>query len=42
MQRPPLMFAAIVLLVFVVLLLAIGVWFGILPWSHAGGYPATP
>jgi hypothetical protein len=36
------MFAAIVLLVFVILLLAIGFWFGILPGAHAGGYPATP
>jgi hypothetical protein len=42
MQRPPLMFAAIVILVFVALLGIIGFWFGALPWAHVGGYPATP
>jgi hypothetical protein len=36
------MFAAIVIVVFVVLLLIIGAWYGALPWAHAGGYPATP
>jgi len=42
MQRPPLMFAAIVIVVFLVLLGIIGLWFGALPFAHAGGYPARP
>jgi spore maturation protein SpmA len=42
MQRPPLMFAAIVIVVFLVLLGIIGLWFGVLPFAQAGGYPARP
>jgi len=36
------MFAAIVILVFAILLSVIGIWYGVLPWANAGGYPATP
>lgn len=42
MQRPPLMFAAIVVVVFLILLSFIAFWFNVLPWAEAGGYPAWP
>ena len=41
MQRPPFMFAAIVLVIFAILLGVIAIWFNVLPWAQAGGYPAA-
>jgi hypothetical protein len=42
MKRPPLMFAAIVLVIFVVFLLIISFWTGVFPGPHLTSNPTAP
>jgi hypothetical protein len=42
MKRPPFMFAAIVIVIFVVFLLAITFWTGVFPGPHLTSNPNSP
>lgn len=43
MKRPPLMFAAIVIVIFLIMLTALGLWMGVFPGPYGTGVtPQTP